>query len=299
MAHINKQIVELKHQMERTKLLQLEKQSLKNQLENKLQEIAEIRSIVDATEEGKHNYRLTIANLLTKFRKKKSDDEKTIRNVLDLKQKEKDLSVLQTEYDRVVEELKSQSSFDKQYFKLMQEKKSTTNSHDNEVLEQLEIVIEKCRLENKRIQDAQHLGEKALALIHEVFDGCFSSTQKSFFESALTKGSKQFERLNAMQELIAQLKRTLDLFESAYERCPKLNESVLEIDFVPVADQIVDNFLMDYFFEDEVLDLKKQILKIKKQIVVALHDLDIQLRMNQNKIIEMLDCINAVGERNE
>lgn len=299
MAHINKQIVELKHQMERTKLLQLEKQSLKNQLENKLQEIAEMRSIVDATEEGKHNYRLTIANLLTKFRKKKSDDEKTIRNVLDLKQKEKDLSVLQTEYDRVVEELKAQSSFDKQYFKLMQEKKSTTNSHDNEVLEQLEIVIEKCRLENKRIQDAQHLGEKALALIHEVFDGCFSSTQKSFFESALTKGSKQFERLNAMQELIAQLKRTLDLFESAYERCPKLNESVLEIDFVPVADQIVDNFLMDYFFEDEVLDLKKQILKIKKQIVVALHDLDIQLRMNQNKIIEMLDCINAVGERNE
>lgn len=299
MAHINKQIVELKHQMERTKLLQLEKQSLKNQLENKLQEIEEMRSIVDATEEGKHNYRLTIANLLAKFRKKKSEDEKTVRDILDLKQKEKDLSVLQNEYDHVVEELKAQSNFDKQYFKLMQEKKLAASNHDNDVLEQLEIVIEKCRLENKRINDAQHLGEKALALIHEVFDGCFSSTQKKFFESSLTKGSKQFERLNAMQELIAQLKRTLDQFESAYERCPKLNESVLEIDFVPVADQIVDNFLMDYFFEDEVLDLKKQILKIKKQIVVALHDLDIQLRMNQNKIIEMLDCINAVGERNE
>lgn len=299
MAHINKQIVELKHQMERTKLLQLEKQSLKNQLENKLQEIAEMRSIVDATEEGKHNYRLTIANLVAKFRKKKSNDEKAIRDILDLKQKEKDLSVLQNEYDRVVEELKAQSNFDKQYFKLMQEKKLTTSNHDNEVLEQLEIVIEKCRLENKRINDAQHLGEKALALIHEVFDGCFSSTQKSFFESSLTKGSKQFERLNAMQELIAQLKRTLDKFESAYERCPKLNESVLDIDFVPVADQIVDNFLMDYFFEDEVLDLKKQIMKIKKQIVIVNHDLDILLRMNQNKIIEMLDCINAVGERNE
>lgn len=297
MAHINKQIVELKHQMERTKLLQLEKQSLKNQLENKLAEIEKMRSRVNASEESKHNYRLSIASLVSNFRKKKEDQ--AIKEILDLKQKENDLSVLQAEYDRVVEELKAQGSFDKQYFKLMQEKKLQATHQDNEVLEQLEMVIEKCRLENKRINDAQHLGEKALALIHEVFDGCFSSTQKHLFESSLTKGSKQFERLNAMQELIAQLKRTLDQFEAAYDRCPKLNESVLEIDFVPIADQIVDNFLMDYFFEDEVITLKKQIMKIKKQIVDALHDLDIQLRMNQNKIIEMLDCINAVGERNE
>ena len=297
MAHINKQIVELKHQIERTKLLELEKQSLKNQLENKLNEIEVMRNEVNTSEEGRHNYRLSVAALIAKFRRKQED--KMIREIFDLKQKENDLSVLQAEYDRVVAELSAQGSFDQQYFKLMQEKKLQATQQDNQVLEQLESVIEKCRLENKRISDAQHFGEKALALLHEVFDGYFSSTQQPLFQSSLSKGSKQFERLNKLQELMAQLKRTLDQFEAAYERCARWSESHLEIDFVPLADQIVDNFLMDYFFEDEVVPLKKQVMKIKKQIVNALHDLDIQLRMNQNKIIEMLDCVNAIGDKNE
>ena len=293
MAHINKQIVDLKHKMEWLEMLQAEKKSLEHQIELKQ---AEISLVLSNDPSISHDEHLSISALFLRFNSKRKDaaEVERMRNVVLKKQKENDLEVLQNEYSHLIDQLKENKVIDKQYKKLMEEKRFMVQANQSEVFASLEAIIEKCRLDNSRMNETVQIGERLLAQLKEVYDTYFHSSKNKIFETNMQKNAKQYEKLNEMQVLIAQLKRTLDLFEVNCQHCSSAMQIDVSSDFIKISDKIVDGFLMDFFFDNEREKIQKEIHMIEKKIAVVLHDLDIRIRANQNKIIETLDCINAL-----
>lgn len=294
MAHINKQIVDLKHQIERIDVLRAEKKSLKAQIETKQACIEEARASIDTKDQQTEG--LTFGMVFERFRKFKKDEKesKKLRTILEIKQMENDLRILQDEYDRMIDQLKENQNLDVAYKKLMEEKRMQVGNNQNEVFTSLESVIEKCRLENIRMNEAIRLGERILIQLKEIYESYIHSSDNRVFESRFTKNSKQYDKLEEMQILVSTIKRGLDQFERTCARCDLKEGQTLSHEFLMISDEIVDSYLMDFFFEDERKELQKALYRIERKIAGILHDLEIRELANQNKIIEMLDCINAL-----
>lgn len=294
MAHINKQIVNLKHRIERIDVLRAEKKALMAQIEMKQANIEAAKASIDSNDQK--NEGLTISMIFERFRKSKKDEKesKKLRVMLEIKQMENDLRILQGEYDRMIDQLKEDQNLDLEYKKLMEEKRMQVGDNQNEVFSSLESVIEKCRLENIRMNEAIREGERVLIQLGEMVDTYIHSSDQRVFESRISKNSKQFDKLEEMQLLVARIKRELVQFERVCARCDVNEEKQLSEEFIQISDEIIDSYLMDFFFEDERKKLQKAIYRLSRAIAGILHDLEIRELANQNKIIEMLDCINAL-----
>lgn len=294
MAHINKQIVNLKHRIERIDVLRAEKKALMAQIEMKQANIKAAKASIDSNDQK--NEGLTISMIFERFRKSKKDEKesKKLRVMLEIKQMENDLRILQGEYDRMIDQLKEDQNLDLEYKKLMEEKRMQVGDNQNDVFSSLESVIEKCRLENIRMNEAIREGERVLIQLGEMEDTYIHSSDQRVFESRISKNSKQFDKLEEMQLLVARIKRELVQFERVCARCDVNEEKQLSEEFIQISDEIIDSYLMDFFFEDERKKLQKAIYRLSRAIAGILHDLEIRELANQNKIIEMLDCINAL-----
>lgn len=294
MAHINKQIVNLKHRIERIDVLRAEKKALMAQIEMKQANIEAAKASIDSNDQK--NEGLTISMIFERFRKSKKDEKesKKLRVMLEIKQMENDLRILQGEYDRMIDQLKEDQNLDLEYKKLMEEKRMQVGDNQNDVFSSLENVIEKCRLENIRMNEAIREGERVLIQLGEMEDTYIHSSDQRVFESRISKNSKQFDKLEEMQLLVARIKRELVQFERVCARCDVNEEKQLSEEFIQISDEIIDSYLMDFFFEDERKKLQKAIYRLSRAIAGILHDLEIRELANQNKIIEMLDCINAL-----
>lgn len=294
MAHINKQIVNLKHRIERIDVLRAEKKALMAQIEMKQANIKAAKASIDSNDQK--NEGLTISMIFERFRKSKKDEKesKKLRVMLEIKQMENDLRILQGEYDRMIDQLKEDQNLDLEYKKLMEEKRMQVGDNQNDVFSSLESVIEKCRLENIRMNEAIREGERVLIQLGEMVDTYIHSSDQRVFESRISKNSKQFDKLEEMQLLVARIKRELVQFERVCARCDVNEEKQLSEEFIQISDEIIDSYLMDFFFEDERKKLQKAIYRLSRAIAGILHDLEIRELANQNKIIEMLDCINAL-----
>lgn len=294
MAHINKQIVNLKHRIERIDVLRAEKKALMAQIEMKQANIEAAKASIDSNDQK--NEGLTISMIFERFRKSKKDEKesKKLRVMLEIKQMENDLRILQGEYDRMIDQLKEDQNLDLEYKKLMEEKRMQVGDNQNDVFSSLESVIEKCRLENIRMNEAIREGERVLIQLGEMVDTYIHSSDQRVFESRISKNSKQFDKLEEMQLLVARIKRELVQFERVCARCDVNEEKQLSEEFIQISDEIIDSYLMDFFFEDERKKLQKAIYRLSRAIAGILHDLEIRELANQNKIIEMLDCINAL-----
>lgn len=304
MDHINEQMADLRHQIERKNKLNHELEKLSYQLIEEKSRLIELEDILNKEYHDVEKLQsFTLANLWANISARKAErlnkEEKEAYEALCAYQrKENDVAVLTIEVNQLKSEIESLKMVELQYDDLMVKKKSMMY---NDEIASIDHKIQASQLELKEVQEAILAGESVLASLDNTRKSLNSASSWGIYDmlgGGIFATAMKHDRIHDAERGLQDLQYKLKKFEKEINDVKMVEVQEITLgQFMSIADYFIDGFLVDFMVQSKINDSIRRVNECSNEIKSILRALDERIKTLNEVILscnsQLEQCLQA------
>lgn len=281
MEHINEQMADYRHKIERKNKLVREVEKLSYQLIDEKSKLVELEDILNKENHDVEKLQsFTFANLWANISARK--DERLSKEENDAyealcayQRKENDIAVLTMEIEHLKKEIEGLKAVELAYDDLMMEKKRMIYNDD---IANLDHTIQASQLELKEVQEAIQAGESVLESLDQTRKSLSSASSWGLYDmlgGGIFATAMKHDRIHDAERELQQLQFRLKKFEKEINDVKIIEVQEVSLgQFMSLADYFIDGFLVDFMVQSKINDSLRRVNDCSNEIKNILHSLD-------------------------